>query len=111
VGRRDLVGELAVRPELTVIDRPEPIGDTGHERRRDIGRRSEQCDKHPSTTLVEVQEATAAALAGDARLVAGPVETPWRSLNARLDAPGGLHLTVFEEIDGPRQPTSWEFIP
>jgi hypothetical protein len=54
--------------------------------------------------LVPVQEATAAALAGDARLVAGPVETPWRSLNARFDAPGDLHLTVFEEIDGPRRP-------
>lgn len=30
--------------------------------------------------------------------VAPPTVTPWRSLNARLDAPGGLHITVFQEL-------------
>jgi catechol 2,3-dioxygenase-like lactoylglutathione lyase family enzyme len=50
----------------------------------------------------DVHAATAAAVAADARLVAAPVETPWRSLNARLDAPGDLHVTVFEELDRPR---------
>jgi predicted GNAT superfamily acetyltransferase/predicted enzyme related to lactoylglutathione lyase len=40
----------------------------------------------------------AAALAGaGARLVAEPTRTPWDSLNARLDAPGGLHLTLFTD--------------
>ncbi|MFN8623959.1 MAG: VOC family protein [Chloroflexota bacterium] len=34
-----------------------------------------------------------------ATLVAEPTETPWRSLNARLDAPAGLHVTVFQELD------------
>jgi predicted enzyme related to lactoylglutathione lyase len=34
-------------------------------------------------------------------VVAPPTETPWRSLNARLDAPAGLHITVFQELDGP----------
>lgn len=34
-----------------------------------------------------------------AALVAAPVETPWRSLNARLDAPAGLQLTLFQELD------------
>ena len=34
-----------------------------------------------------------------ATLVAAPTETPWRSLNARLDGPAGLHLTVFEELE------------
>ena len=33
-----------------------------------------------------------------ARLLAGPVETPWRSLNSRLDAPAGLQITLFEEL-------------
>jgi catechol 2,3-dioxygenase-like lactoylglutathione lyase family enzyme len=42
--------------------------------------------------------ATDALVAGGAELVAAPVVTPWRSLNARLDAPGGLHITVFEEL-------------
>ncbi len=31
--------------------------------------------------------------------VAPPTETPWRSLNARLDAPGGLHITIFQELE------------
>jgi catechol 2,3-dioxygenase-like lactoylglutathione lyase family enzyme len=51
----------------------------------------------------DVEAATAAAVGAHARLVAGPVETPWRSLNARLDAPGDLHLTVFEELDAPHR--------
>lgn len=34
-----------------------------------------------------------------ASVVAQPVRTPWRSLNARFDAPAGLHITVFEEPD------------
>ena len=29
--------------------------------------------------------------------VAAPKVTPWNSVNARLDAPGGLHITVFQE--------------
>jgi len=43
--------------------------------------------------------ATDALAAGGAELIARPVETPWRSLNARLDGPAGLHLTLFEELD------------
>jgi predicted enzyme related to lactoylglutathione lyase len=35
---------------------------------------------------------------GDAQLVAPPTETPWRSLNARLEGPAGLQLTVFQEL-------------
>jgi predicted enzyme related to lactoylglutathione lyase len=37
-----------------------------------------------------------------ANLVAPPTETPWRSLNARLEAPAGLQLTLFTELDSPR---------
>ena len=36
-----------------------------------------------------------------ATLIASPRETPWRSLNARLAAPAGLEITVFEELDQP----------
>jgi catechol 2,3-dioxygenase-like lactoylglutathione lyase family enzyme len=43
--------------------------------------------------------ATAAAVEGGASLLAEPVETPWRSLNSRLEGPGGLQLTLFEELD------------
>ncbi|HZG35768.1 MAG TPA: VOC family protein [Gaiellaceae bacterium] len=34
-----------------------------------------------------------------ARVLAEPRETPWRSLNARLEAPAGLQLTLFQELD------------
>lgn len=59
---------------------------------------------YPSTVRVafEVPDAAAAAerlAAGGADVVAAPVETPWRSLNARLEAPGGMQVTVFEELD------------
>ena len=46
--------------------------------------------------------ATDRSIAGGATLIARPVETPWRSLNARLDGPAGLQLTLFEELDPPR---------
>jgi catechol 2,3-dioxygenase-like lactoylglutathione lyase family enzyme len=36
--------------------------------------------------------------AAGATVVGGPVETPWRSLNARLEAPAGLQITLFQEL-------------
>jgi catechol 2,3-dioxygenase-like lactoylglutathione lyase family enzyme len=44
--------------------------------------------------------ATATAEAAGARLIAPPTRTPWQSLNARLEAPDGLQLTLFEEAEG-----------
>jgi lactoylglutathione lyase len=35
---------------------------------------------------------------GGAEVLAPPTRTPWDSLNARLEAPGGLQLTLFEEL-------------
>ena len=37
--------------------------------------------------------------AAGAELIAPPVETPWRSLNSRMEAPGGLQITAFQELD------------
>jgi predicted enzyme related to lactoylglutathione lyase len=34
-----------------------------------------------------------------AELVAPPTETPWRSLNSRLEAPAGMQITLFEELE------------
>lgn len=49
----------------------------------------------------EVSDAAAAmgrlAEAG-AKVIAGPVRTPWNSLNVRLEGPAGLQLTLFEEL-------------
>ncbi len=41
-------------------------------------------------------------VAAGAELVAAPIETPWRSLNSRLEAPAGLQITLFEELDDTR---------
>lgn len=41
---------------------------------------------------------TAALAEAGADVVAEPTRTPWNSLNARLDAPGGLQLTLFTEL-------------
>jgi len=48
---------------------------------------------------------TTAAVEAGAELVAEPTETPWRSLNSRLQAPAGLQLTLFEELV--KKPTAW----
>jgi len=52
---------------------------------------------------LEVDDAAAAAAAAEqagARVIAPPTRTPWDSLNARLEAPGELQLTLFEELSG-----------
>ncbi len=41
---------------------------------------------------------TCALEAGGATVIAEPTLTPWNSSNARLDAPGGLQLTLFTEL-------------
>jgi predicted enzyme related to lactoylglutathione lyase len=38
--------------------------------------------------------------AAGAEVIAAPTRTPWDSLNARLHAPDGLQLTLFEELAG-----------
>ncbi|MBN0039865.1 VOC family protein [Cellulosimicrobium cellulans] len=48
----------------------------------------------------DAQEATRRAVEAGAELVAPPTPTPWRSLNSRLDAPAGLHITLFQELGG-----------
>jgi lactoylglutathione lyase len=49
----------------------------------------EVADTAATTQLLESSGATA---------VAPPTVTPWQSLNARLEAPAGLQLTLFQEL-------------
>ncbi len=78
--------ELANRAQVEMIDRVETDGATSPRLR--VG--FEVTDADATTeTLVEA----------GAELVASPRETPWRSLNSRLEAPGDLQLTVFQELD------------
>jgi len=41
---------------------------------------------------------TARLAAAGATVIAEPTVTPWNSLNARLEAPAGLQLTLFTEL-------------
>ncbi len=49
--------------------------------------------------VADVTSATARLAAAGADLIAPPTETPWRSLNSRLEAPAGLQITLFEELE------------
>jgi lactoylglutathione lyase len=42
--------------------------------------------------------ATRSLAAAGAEIVAAPTRTPWDSLNARLEGPAGLQLTLFQEL-------------
>jgi predicted enzyme related to lactoylglutathione lyase len=81
--------ELANPQQVRFIDRVEVGSSAAH--------------PYPLTVRIafEVADAVAAAAdwqAGGAALVAPPTETPWRSLNARLEAPGGMQVTAFQEL-------------
>jgi catechol 2,3-dioxygenase-like lactoylglutathione lyase family enzyme len=41
---------------------------------------------------------TATLQSAGAEVVAPPTRTPWNSVNARLSAPGDLHVTIFAEL-------------
>jgi catechol 2,3-dioxygenase-like lactoylglutathione lyase family enzyme len=48
----------------------------------------------------DAARATTDAAGAGAEVVAPPTRTPWRSLNARLEAPAGLQITLYQdEVD------------
>jgi predicted enzyme related to lactoylglutathione lyase len=49
--------------------------------------------------VADAAEATHRLTDAGAELIAAPTETPWRSRNARLAAPAGIQVTLFEELD------------
>ncbi len=49
--------------------------------------------------VADAESSTEQAVTAGAGLIATPVETPWRSLNSRLEGPAGLQLTLFQELD------------
>ncbi len=48
--------------------------------------------------VADANVATDQLVSAGAELIAAPTETPWRSLNSRLEAPAGLQITLFEEL-------------
>ena len=107
---RDVLG----MPEIGVFDSPGgqvtildagratlELGDPGHVAYVDeveVGRRVAG-HVRVAFQVADADAATAAAVAAGAELIANPTETPWRSLNSRLEGPAGLQLTLFEELD------------
>lgn len=84
VGRATL--ELSNHAQVDMIDRVE----VGH-----------RVSPHVRVAF-EVSDATTATeelVRAGAELVAPPTVTPWGSRNARLNAPAGLQITVFEESE------------
>lgn len=69
-----------------------------------------EADGRPSARLrvaLEVDDtaATTERLVGaGAVLTATPRETPWRSINSRMEAPAGLQITLFQELDAENHP-------
>jgi len=78
--------ELANRAQKEFIDRVE------------VGR-SVSPQMRVAFEVADASVMTSRLSAAGATVLAGPVETPWRSLNARLDAPAGLQVTLFEELE------------
>jgi lactoylglutathione lyase len=65
----------------------------------EVGRRTAG-DVRLALGVDDVDAATAAVTATGAELVAPPTPTPWRSRNSRIDAPGGVQLTLFQDLEG-----------
>lgn len=83
VGRATL--ELSNRAQVEMIDAVE------------VGRRVSP-RLRVAFEVADAGAATDRLVDGGAELVAPPTRTPWNSLNARLEAPAGLQLTLFEEL-------------
>jgi len=75
------------------------IGDAAHGEyvdRVEVGRRVAG-HLRVALRVDDASGATSAAADGGAEVVAPPTETPWRSVNARLEAPGGLQVTLYQD--------------
>jgi predicted enzyme related to lactoylglutathione lyase len=84
VGRATL--EIINSAQRRLIDRVE-VG-------RDVSRRI-----RVGFEVSDAARMTNRAAAAGAQLVSPPTKTPWRSLNSRLEAPAGLQITLFEELE------------
>ena len=85
VGRATL--EISSPEQVDMIDRVE------------VGRRVSP-KLRVAFEVADTEEVTGHLVREGAELIAPPTRTPWDSVNARLAAPGGLQITVFEEPAG-----------
>jgi uncharacterized glyoxalase superfamily protein PhnB len=84
VGRATL--ELSNRAQVDMIDDVE------------VGRRVSP-RLRVAFEVADVEAATDRLVGAGAELVAPPTRTPWDSLNARLEGPADLQLTLFQELE------------
>ncbi|WP_258069752.1 VOC family protein [Arthrobacter sp. SX1312] len=89
VGRATL--EISNPAQVTMIDAVE------------VGRQVSP-DLRVAFEVRDVEQATDTLTSGGAQLIAPPTRTPWNSINARLEAPAGLQITLFQE-NPPSDPT------
>ncbi|CAN5275896.1 hypothetical protein BH11ACT5_BH11ACT5_23920 [soil metagenome] len=67
----------------------------------EVGRPTSRRFEATVRVAFEVEDAAAATSeleAAGATVLAPPTVTPWNSLNARLEAPGGMQITAFQEL-------------
>jgi predicted enzyme related to lactoylglutathione lyase len=81
--------EIANRAQKRMIDEVE------------VGRAGVAPKMRVAFEVTDSATATDVLVDAGATLIAPPTETPWRSLNSRLEAPAGLQITLFQELDGP----------
>ena len=94
-GGAEVLALQAGRATLEIVNPPQRLLIDELEVGREVSRGIRVCFE-----VDDVESAVEAAADGGAALIAPPTETPWRSLNARLEAPAGLQITLFEELDG-----------
>ncbi len=58
--------------------------------------------------VVDTAGLTEELVRAGATLIGPPTVTPWQSLNSRLEAPAGLQLTIFQELEPDDQPVEPE---
>ena len=82
--------EIANPAQVRMIDEVE-VG-------RQVSRRS-TLSIRVAFEVADAEAVTREFAAAGAEVLATPTETPWRSLNARFEAPGGLQITAYQELD------------
>lgn len=95
VGRATL--ELSNSEQVAMIDRVE-VGRPASPRLR------------VAFEVSDAEDATHDLVSAGAALVAPPTRTPWQSLNSRLEAPGGLQITLFQELQESPGPTQQDAV-
>ena len=81
--------ELSNRPQIDLIDTVE------------VGRTGVSGKYRVAFEVDDSSSVTDRLVSAGAELIAPPTITPWRSLNARLQGPGEVQLTIFTELGPP----------